>query len=114
MSKGFRGGFGQKSGSGNNMQRMMAQAQQLQREMEKEQAELEAKEFEGTAGGGMVKVVMAGSKKVTAVEIKPEVVDPDDVEMLQDLIVAAFNDCTDKINAESEEKMGKYTAGLPM
>ncbi|MBR5280126.1 MAG: YbaB/EbfC family nucleoid-associated protein [Clostridia bacterium] len=114
MSKGFRGGFGQKSGGGNSMQRMMQQAQQLQREMAKEQEELEATVFEGTSGGGMVKVTMQGSKKVTGVELKPEVVDPDDVEMLQDLIVAAINDCTSKIDAVSEEKMGKYTAGLPM
>lgn len=114
MSKGFRGGFGQKSGGGNNMQRMMQQAQALQREMAKEQEELEASVFEGTAGGGMVKVTMQGSKKVTAVEIKPEVVDPEDVEMLQDLIVAAFNDCSAKVDIASEEKMGKYTAGLPM
>lgn len=113
MSKGFRGGFGQKNGSGTNMQKMMQQAQQLQKEMEKEQHELEAQEFEGTAGGGVVKIVMTGSKELKSVEIKPEVVDPDDVEMLQDLIVAAFNDCAQKVDAVSEEKMGKYTAGLP-
>jgi len=113
MSKGFRGGFGQKSGSGNNMQRMMQQAQQLQREMEKEQEALSQTEFEGTAGGGMVKVTMTGDRKLKGVELKPEVVDPDDVEMLQDLILAAFNDCSEKIDAESEEKMGKYTQGLP-
>ena len=114
MSKGFRGGFGQKSGGGgNNMQKMMQQAQQLQREMEKEQAELSEKEFEGTAGGGMVKLTMNGAHKLLSIEIKPEVVDPDDVEMLQDLIVAAFNDCGEKIDAENAEKMGKYTQGLP-
>lgn len=114
MSKGFRGGFGQKSGGGNSMQKMMQQAQQLQREMEKEQAELEATVFEGTAGGGMVKVTMQGSKQVNSIELKPEVVDPDDIEMLQDLIVAAFNDCAGKIDATNQEKMGKYTAGFPM
>ena len=113
MSKGFRGGFSQKSGGGNNMQKMMQQAQQLQREMEKEQAELAEKEFEGTAGGGMVGIVMTGDKKIKSVSLKQEVVDPDDVEMLEDLIVAAFNDCTAKIDAENEEKMGKYTSGLP-
>lgn len=113
MSKGFRGGFGQKSGSGNNMQRMMQQAQQLQREMEKEQEALSQTEFEGTAGGGMVKVTMTGDRKLKGIELKPEVVDPDDVEMLEDLIAAAFNDCSEKIDAESEEKMGKYTQGLP-
>ena len=113
MSKGFRGGFGQKSGGGNNMQKMMQQAQQLQREMQKEQEALAETEFEGTSGGGMVKVVMNGSHKLTSIEIKPEVVDPDDVEMREDLIMAAFNDCGDKIEAANEEKMGKYTQGLP-
>ncbi|MBO5076722.1 MAG: YbaB/EbfC family nucleoid-associated protein [Clostridia bacterium] len=113
MSKGFRGGFGQKSGGGNNMQKMMQQAQQLQREMQKEQEALAETEFEGTSGGGMVKVVMNGSHKLTSIEIKPEVVDPDDVEMLEDLIAAAFNDCSAKIEAANEEKMGKYTQGLP-
>ena len=113
MSKGFRGGFGQKSGGGTNMQRMMQQAQQMQREMEKEQAELQEKEYEGSSGGGMVKVTMNGAHKVIAIEIKPEVVDPDDVVMLQDLIVAAMNECGEKIDAESSEKMGKYTQGLP-
>ena len=101
MSKGFRGGFGQKSGGGNNMQKMM------------QQEALAETEFEGTSGGGMVKVVMNGSHKLTSIEIKPEVVDPDDVEMLEDLIMAAFNDCGDKIEAANEEKMGKYTQGLP-
>ena len=115
MSKGFRGGFGQRSGSGggNNMQKMMQQAQQLQREMEKEQAELSETEFEGTSGGGMVRVTMTGVHKVTAIEIKPEVVDPDDVEMLEDLILTALNDCGEKIDEANQEKMGKYTQGLP-
>ena len=113
MSKGFRGGFGQKSGGGTNMQKMMQQAQQLQREMQKEQEALSETEFEGSAGGGMVTVRMNGAHKLLGIELKPEVVDPDDVEMLQDLIVAAFNDCNEKIEAENEEKMGKYTQGLP-
>lgn len=123
MAKGMRGGFGRPhSGGGNaggmnlgggNMQQMLRQAQKMQAEMEKEQSELREKEFEATAGGGMVKIVMKGDKSVQSVELKPEVVDPDDVEMLQDLIVAAFNDGVAQIDAENEERMGKYSAALP-
>ena len=109
-----KGGFRGMPGGGMNQAAMMKQAQKMQQEMMRLQAEHEAKTFSAAAGGGMVKVTMQGSKKVTGIELKPEVVDPDDIEMLQDLIVAAINDCTGKIDAASEEKMGKYTAGLPM
>ncbi|MBS5842207.1 MAG: YbaB/EbfC family nucleoid-associated protein [Clostridiales bacterium] len=113
MAKGFRGGFGAKSGGGgNNMQKLMQQAQAMQKEMEKEQAAIAEKTFEGTAGGGVVKVVMTGEKKLQSLEIKPEAVDPEDVEMLQDLITAAFNECIDAIDNETQEVMGKYTMGL--
>ena len=101
MAKGFRGGFGAKNGSGNNMQKLMQQAQAMQKEMEKDQAEIAEKQFEATSGGGAVKVVMSGEKKLQSLEIKPEVVDPEDVEMLQDLITAAFNECIDKIDSET-------------
>lgn len=112
MAKGFRGGFGAKNGSGNNMQRLMQQAQAMQKEMEKEQAAIAEKDFEATAGGGAVKVVMSGEKKLKALEISPDVVDPEDVEMLQDLITAAFNECIEQIDSETQETMGKYTMGL--
>ena len=81
MAKGFRGGFGAKSGGGNNMQKLMQQAQAMQKEMEKEQAAIAEKTFEATSGGGVVKVVMNGEKKLQSLEIKPEAVDPDEVEV---------------------------------
>ncbi len=112
MAKGFRGGFGAKSGGGNNMQRLMQQAQSMQKEMEREQAEIAEKIFETTSGGGVVKVVMNGDKKIQSLEIKPEAVDPEDVEMLQDLISAAINECMETIDSETQAVMGKYTMGL--
>ena len=124
MAKGMRGGFGRPNGrsnnaggmnfGGGNMQQMLRQAQKMQADMEKEQAEINEAEFEGTSGGGAVKVVMKGDKTVLSVELKPEVVDPDDVEMLQDLIVAAFNDGASKVDEMTEERMGKYSAALNM
>ena len=80
-----RGGFP----GGMNMQNMMRQAQQMQAKMQQMQAEIEEREVEATAGGGMVRVVASGKKLVKSIEIKEEVVDPDDVEMLQDLVIAA-------------------------
>ena len=116
MAKGgMRGGFGVKrpnSGGGNNMQAMLRQAQQMQAQMEKDQAALAEEEFEGTSGGGAVSMILTGDKKIRSVSIKPEVVDPDDVEMLEDLIIAAFNDATEKVEAKSDEVMGKYSVGL--
>ena len=112
MAKGFRGGFGAKNGGGNNMQRLMQQAQQMQREMEKEQAAISEKVFETTSGGGAVKVTMTGEKKLQSLEIKPEVVDPEDVEMLQDLIITAVNDVIKKVDDANAAKMSKLTGGL--
>ena len=94
------------------MQKLMQQAQVMQKEMEQEQAAMAEKEFEATAGGGVVKVVMTGEKKLRALEIQPEAVDPEDVEMLQDLITAALNECIDTIDRETQDMMGKYTMGL--
>jgi DNA-binding YbaB/EbfC family protein len=99
---------------GGNMQQMLRQAQKMQADMEKEQAEINEAEFEGTSGGGAVKIVMKGDKTVLSVELQPDVVDPDDVEMLQDLIVAAFNDGASKVDEMTEERMGKYSAALNM
>lgn len=89
-------------GGGMNMQQMMKQAQKMQEEMLKAQEQLEETEVEGKAGGGMVTVTMNGKKRMTGVVIDPEAVDPDDVEMLEDLILAAYNDAYEK--AEGEEK----------
>ena len=114
MAKGFRGGFSSagRSAGAPNMQKMMQQAQAMQREMEKEQAALSEETFEGTSGGGAVKVTMTGEKKITSLDIKPEVVDPEDIEMLQDLIISAINETSEAIDNKTQEVMSKYTMGL--
>lgn len=88
-------------GGGMNMQQMMKQAQKMQEQMEKAGQQLEETEVEGSAGGGLVTVTMNGKKKLVGISIKPEAVDPDDMEMLEDLILAAYNDAYK--NAEEEE-----------
>ncbi|KEZ47467.1 YbaB/EbfC family nucleoid-associated protein [Metabacillus indicus] len=100
-----RGGMG-------NMQKMMKQMQKMQKDMAKAQEELVAKTIEGSAGGGMVTVTINGNKEVTDVVIKPEVVDPDDIEMLQDLVLAATNDALKKMDDLTNETMGKFTKGM--
>ena len=80
--------------------------------MEKTQAALEEEELSVTAGGGMVKVVITGKRKIRSIEINPEVVDPDDVEMLQDVVVAAVNDALDQVEKLQEERLGGLTSGL--
>ena len=80
--------------------------------MEESQKELETKEFQASAGGGAVTVTVSGSKEIKAIEISKEVVDPDDVEMLQDLIVAAVNEALSQVEAANQEVMGKVTGGL--
>ncbi len=102
------GGFG---GGMGNMQQLMRQAQKMQQEMMEAQEELKETEVTGTSGGGLVEVTMTCEKIVGAISIKPEAVDPEDVEMLEDLIVAAFNDAVAKAEAIREEKLGKF-AGL--
>ena len=95
------------------MQRQqMAQIQAMQQMMEKTQAEIEAKEVEASAGGGAVSVKVNGKKELVEVNLKPEVVDPDDIEMLQDLIIAAVNEAMRQVNEISESEMGKVTGGL--
>jgi len=96
-----------------NMQNMMKQVQKMQKQMAEAAEELAQQEFEGTAGGGMVTVVMDGNKEVLKVNLKPEVVDPDDIEMLQDLIIVATNDALKKIEETSNKTMGQFTQGLP-
>ena len=109
MAKGgFPGGFG-----GGNMNNLMKQAQKMQKQMEDMQKELETKEFEASSGGGAVLVKINGKKEVTAINIKPEVVDADDVEMLEDLIMSAVNEALRKVEDESANKMGKITGGMP-
>jgi hypothetical protein len=104
---GFRGGF-----SGGSQANMMRQAQKMQQELLKMQQELEATEFEFTAGGGAVKAVVMGSRELKAIEIDPDAVDPDDVEMLQDLIVAAVNGAMKLCEEKSSQNMSKLQSGL--
>lgn len=105
-----RGGF--PGMPGGNMQQMLKQAQRMQANIAKLQEELEAREYEASAGGGMVNVRANGKKELLSIEIKPEAVDPDDVEMLQDMIVAAVNEAMRKAEADSASSMSKLTGGL--
>ena len=100
MMNGFKGGFG-----GANLQQLMKQAQRMQQDIETAKQEIANTEITGTAGGGMVEVKMMGNRKLNKVSLKPEVVDGDDVEMLEDLICSAFNDAMDKITALEKEKL---------
>lgn len=102
-----RGGFGG-FGGGNQMQQLMKHAQKMQEEMQKAQEELEEAELEGSAGGGLVTVTVNGKKVMKAIRIDPKAVDAEDVEMLEDLIVAAANDAYTKADDLYEEKMGKF------
>jgi len=95
-----------------NMNQMMKQVKKMQAQMEKAQAELEEKEVEATAGGGVVKVRANGKKEILSIEIQPEAVDPDDVEMLQDLVTAAVNEALKQVDELVAQSMGKLTGGL--
>ena len=99
------GGFG---GGGNNMQALMRQAQKMQEEALKAQKEVEETELDGSASGGLVKVKINGNKELLEIKIDPSVVDGDDVEMLEDLIVAAFADATKKADALKSQKLGAF------
>lgn len=101
-------------GMGNmgNMAGMMKKVQKMQSEMKKMQDELKRKTIDVTAGGGAVKVVMNGEKQVQSLRIDPAAVDPEDVEMLQDLLSAAFNEATKKVDEMMAAEMGKLTSGL--
>ena len=105
-----RGGF--PGGMPGNMNNLMKQAQRMQRQMEETTKELEAKEYTATAGGGAVSVTISGKKEITRLEIKPEVCDPDDIEMLQDLIIVAVNEGLRQIDEISNSEMSKLTGGL--
>ncbi len=104
----YRGGFGGFGGGGNQMQNLMRQAQKMQEEMQKAQEELEEIEVEGSAGGSLVKVTMTAKKVVTGITIDPNAVDTDDLEMLEDLIIAALNDGYQKADKVYSEKMGAF------
>ena len=106
---GFPGGFG-----GGNMNNLMKQAKKMQEQMVKMQEELEEKTVEASVGGGVVSVVANGKKEIIEITIKPEAVDPDDVEMLQDLIMAAVNEATRKADEMAQAEMGQLTGGMGM
>ena len=95
-----------------NMANLMKQAQKMQRLMEEQAKEMETKEFTATAGGSAVEVTMSGKREVVRVKLSEEVVDPDDIEMLEDLIVAATNEALRKVDEESGAAMSKLTGGL--
>ena len=105
-----RGGFG--GGVPGNMNNLLKQAQRMQRQMEEQQKEMAEKEFSATAGGGAVEITVNGSKEILAVKLDPEAVDPDDVEMLQDLIIAAANEALKKVDEAQAEQMGRMTGGF--
>ncbi|MFY4777408.1 YbaB/EbfC family nucleoid-associated protein [Metabacillus sp. RGM 3146] len=103
----MRGGGGM-----GNMQKMMKQMQKMQKDMQKAQEELAEKTVEGSAGGGMVTVVVNGQKQIIDVIIKEEVVDPEDIDMLQDLVLAATNEALKKMEDMTSETMGQFTKGM--
>ncbi|WP_443662312.1 YbaB/EbfC family nucleoid-associated protein [Clostridium sp.] len=106
-----KGGF---PGMGGNMNSLMKQAQKFQKQMEDMQKDLGDKIFEASSGGGAVTAVANGKRQLVEVKIKPEVVDPDDIEMLEDLIMSACNEALKKAEDESSNEMGKLTGGMNM
>jgi hypothetical protein len=110
MAKGFRGGMGM----GGNMNQVVAQAQKMQRQIEQAQAEIREMRFTGTAGGELVKVVAGGDHQIFEIQIAKEVVDPDDIEGLQDLIIAACNQALEQIDKTNQERITAITGGMKM
>ena len=104
-----RGGF---PGMPGNMGNLMKQAQKMQRQMEEKTKELEEKTWEASAGGGVVTVTVSGKKEISKITLSPEVVDPDDIETLQDIIVAATNEALRQAEEANNELMGKMAGGL--
>jgi len=102
------GGFG----GGANMQQLMRQAQKMQQQMQEAQEQLDAAEYEASSGGGMVSVKVTGKRELTSITIDPLVVDPDDIEMLQDLIQAAVNEALRKSEEAREAAMSRMAPGM--
>ena len=103
---GFPGGMG--GFGGMNINQLMKEAKKMQADMEKSQVELTAKEFEATAGGGAISVKVSGDKQVKEIKLQPDIVDPDDVEMLQDLILTSVNEALRKVDAAQEQQLGSF------
>ena len=101
-------------GGPQNMNAMLKQAQKMQEDMAALQEELESREYEVKAGGGMVEVKINGKREILSVNIKPEIVDPDDIETLEDIIVAAVNEAIKTVDSTNESEMGKITSGFGM
>ena len=115
MGKGMKAGKKPSVGGGQaSMQKQMQQVQAMQKKMEQVQAEIDQKEVTSTAGGGAVSVTVNGKKELVSVVLKKDVVDPDDVEMLQDLVLAAVNEALRQAAETIEREMGKMTGGLNM
>ena len=112
MGKGMRAGKKPKAGGMGNMQKQMQQMQAMQRKMDELQGEIDQKETTATSGGGAVTVTVTGKKEIKNIEIKPEVVDPDDIEMLQDLILVAANEALRQMEEISQNEMNKLTGSL--
>ena len=108
MARNNFGGFG----GGPNMQQLMRQAQKLQEQMEKAQGELDTREYEASSGGGMVKVRVNGKRQLLSISLEPQVVDPEDVEMLQDLILAAVNEALRTGETTREAEMSRLNPGM--
>ena len=107
MYNNFKGGFG-----GGNMQNLLRQAQQMQKEMQEKQKEVEEKEFTSTVGGGMIEATMNGKYELVSINIKPEVIDPEDPEMLADMVKSAINSCLEKVNQAKADIMPDMPAGI--
>lgn len=101
-------------GGPQNMQAMIRQAQKMQEDMEALQADLDAREYDVKAGGGMVEVKINGKKEILSIDIKPEIVDPDDIETLSDILVAAVNEAIKRVETVNSEEMGKVTGSMNM
>ena len=99
---------------GPSMNAMIKQAQKMQEDMEAKQAELEEREYDISAGGGVLGVKINGKKEILSIDIKPEIVDPDDIETLSDILVAAVNEAIKKVDSTSESEMAKITGGINM
>lgn len=102
------------AGGAQNMNQMIKQAQKMQDQITELQSEIEAKDFTATAGGGAVEVTLTGKKTIKSLTLKPEVVDPEDIEMLQDLIISAVNEAINNIEETTEAEMSKITGGVSL
>ena len=103
---GFPGGMG--GFGGMNINQLMKEAKKMQADMERSQVELTAKEFEATAGGGAISVKVSGDKQIKEIKLQPDIVDPDDIEMLQDLIITCVNEALRKVDSAQAQQFGKY------